>query len=394
MHILLLPSWYPYNREDVQGVFFRDQALALFNYGHSVGVIAPRFRSLKTLFRRGDAPSAPFYELDSGIPTYRKCLLAALPRVPYGNYWLYRRAARLLLQHYIERYGKPDVLHAHSVIFGGAVAVDLASEYGIPVVLTEHSSGFARNRYARWQLNLARRGITGAHSLIAVSPSLGEILGKLFPFSKDQWRWVPNVVADRFYAPTGASGKRGSTIFLNLALMTENKGQSDLVEAFRNIAQSNPAAKLWLAGDGPARNALEKQVSDLGISGKVRFLGMIEPGKVPELLERADVMVISSHYETFGVVAAEALMAGLPVIATQCGGPECIVEDGDGILVPVKNPGALGAAMQELLDNTDSFDSGSIAKRARVRFSGVAVAERLTEEYRHCLLYTSPSPRD
>src|SRR5680860_1886384 len=198
MHILLLPSWYPYNPEDVQGVFFRDQALALFDYGHNVGVIAPRFRSLKKLLRGAEAPSAPFYELDSGIPTYRKCLLAALPRVPYGNYWLFRRAARLLLRHYIVRHGKPDILHAHSVIFGGAVAVDLGREYGIPVVLREHSSGFARNSYASWQLKLARKGIAGACSLIAVSPSLGEILGKLFPFSKDQWHWVPNVVADRF----------------------------------------------------------------------------------------------------------------------------------------------------------------------------------------------------
>ncbi|WP_150909711.1 glycosyltransferase [Marinobacter halotolerans] len=383
MHILFLPSWYPASPEDVQGVFFRDQALALSNYGHQVGVVAPKFRSLKTLFGKAEplAQSTPSYELDAGIPTYRKSLLAALPRVPYGNYWLFRRAARQLLKRYIDQHGKPDVLHAHCVIFGGAVAVVLGREHGIPVVLTEHSSGFARNRYAHWQLDLAQKGFAGACPLIAVSPALGDVLGECFPLSQGQWHWVPNVVSDRFNTRKSRSEKKSSTIFLNLALMTENKGQSDLVEAFQDVARSNPGAELWLAGDGPSRAALEKQAGELGISGSVRFLGMIQPEKVPALLEQADVMVISSHYETFGVVAAEALMAGLPVIATRCGGPECILERGDGLLVPVKDPGALAAAMLQMSETIDAFDSGTIATRAHVRFSGAAVARQLTDKY-------------
>lgn len=380
MHILFLPSWYPDSPEDVQGVFFRDQALALFNYGHDVGVIAPKLRSLKTLFERAK-PSAPFYELDTGIPTYRKSLLAALPRVPFGNYLLFRRAARFLLQRYIEERGKPDVLHAHCAIFGGAIAVDLGREHGIPVVLTEHSSGFARNLFPGWQLNLARRGFAGACLLIAVSPALGTLLGERFSFTENQWHWVPNVVSNRFSDHQRLGEKKSRTVFLNLALMTGNKGQSDLVEAFQRVVRSFPTAELWLAGDGPSRAALEKQVGELGISGNVHFLGMIHPEKVPVLLERADVMVISSHYETFGVVAAEALMAGMPVIATRCGGPECIVESGDGLLVPVKHPEALADAMREISETIDTFDSDSISTRARLRFSGTAVARQLTDKY-------------
>jgi glycosyltransferase involved in cell wall biosynthesis len=381
MHILLLPSWYPDNPQDVSGVFFRDQALALLNHGHKVGVIAPKMRSLRTLLDRRSRSLVPAYELDSGIPTYRKEPFSVLPRVPFGNYWLFRRAARDLFRKYVKRFGKPDIIHAHSLIFGGAAAADLASEYGIPMVLTEHSSGFARNIYTDWQLKLAADGITGASLCIAVSPSLADILGEQFPFSKDRWHWVPNVVADRFKAPKDARQKRGTVRFLNLALMTEKKGQFDLIEAFHRLTQTNQNAELWLAGDGPIRAALEKKVEEFDISDKVRFLGMISPEDVPELLSKIDVMVVSSHYETFGVVAAEALMAGVPVIATKCGGPECIVGKGDGLLVPLRNPKALATAMQELMVHLESFDPHLIAKGARERFSSTAVASLLTHEY-------------
>ena len=382
MHILLLPSWYPDNPQDVSGVFFRDQALALLNHGHKVGVIAPKMRSLRTLLDRRPRSPVPAYELDCGIPTYRKEVFAALPRVPFGNYWLFRRAARDLFKKYVKRFGKPDVLHAHSLIFGGAVAADLAKEYGIPMVLTEHSSGFARNTYADWQLKLAAKGIAGASLCIAVSPSLADILGEQFPFSQDRWHWVPNVVADRFKTPTGARQKRDSIRFLNLALMTENKGQFDLIEAFHRVTQDNQSTELWLAGDGPIRASLEKKAEEFDISDKVHFLGMVSPKDVPELLSKVDVMVVSSHYETFGVVAAEALMAGVPVIATKCGGPECIVGQGDGLLVPLKNPKALATAMQELVVHLESFDPHLIAKGARERFSSTAVASLLTHEYK------------
>jgi glycosyltransferase involved in cell wall biosynthesis len=190
------------------------------------------------------------------------------------------------------------------------------------------------------------------------------------------------VVADRFKAPKDARQKRGSVRFLNLALMTEKKGQFDLIEAFHRLTQTNQNAELWLAGDGPIRAALDKRTRAVGISDKVRFLGMVPPQEVPELLSKVDVMVVSSHYETFGVVAAEALMAGVPVIATRCGGPECIVGEGDGLLVPPKNPRALGTAMQELMVHLESFDPHSIAKGAHARFSGPAVASKLTHEYR------------
>ena len=385
IHILILPSWYPRTPSDVGGVFFRDQALALANYGHKVGVIAPLMKSVRALFNKTEKTSLPYFELDVGLPTYRKEVLAALPRVPYGNYWLFKHAAQKLLRDYIKHQGKPDIIHAHAAVFAGAVAVDLAKEFDIPVVLTEHSTGFARGVYSPWQLKLAEKAIVGSRSRISVSPSLGELLGDQFASSKGLWKWIPNVVADRFKTPDNFTSENRPVRFLNLALMTAKKGQFDLVKAFHSVIENGLKAELWLAGDGPIRAELEEQASNLGIAEKVRFLGLIAPEKVPQLLSEIDVMVVSSHYETFGVVAAEALMAGVPVVATRCGGPECIVQEGDGLLVPPKQPLVLGLAMKQLGEELSSYNRKGIAERAKNRFSGPAVAARLTEEYEHVL---------
>lgn len=385
MHILLLPSWYPKNRNDVSGVFFRDQAIALYNHGHKVGVIAPQLRSLRTLLTQSSGTRLKTFENDRGIPTYRKELLALAPRVPYGNYWLYKQVARRLMQQYIIENGKPDILHAHAAIYGGAAGVELSRELQIPLVLTEHSTGFARGIYKKWQLNLAKKAIEASSLCISVSPALGDLLTKQFSTINSRWKWIPNVVADRFENLANKTAGERPIRFLNLALMTKKKGQLDLIQAFSELIKIGMSAELWLAGDGPERHNLELITKNLGIDKKVRFMGLVRPSNIPKLMTEVDIMVISSHYETFGVVAIEALMAGLPVIATRCGGPECILEVGDGLLVPPRQPAALSDAMLQVGKNLANYDPVVIAKRARERFSSEVIACRLVKEYESVL---------
>ena len=378
-HVLVFPSWYPADAADVRGVFFRDQALALRADGHKVGVVAVGMRSLRTL-RQGSRSQSRTE--DGGIPTYRDEVWAALPRVPHGNYWLWRRVARRLFSRYVRGQGWPDVIHAHASIYAGAVAAELGREYGIPVVLTEHSSGFARRIYRPWQWRLAAAAAEAAALRITVSPGLGELLGRELATQQKDWIWVPNVVAERFMGRNQREREgRGSVRFLNLALMTPNKGQADLLTAFAQAFGGQKGFELWLGGDGPIRSQLETRARELGLDGQVRFLGRVEPDAVPALLGEVDVMVIASHYETFGVVAAEALMAGRPVVATRCGGPECIVGEDDGLLVEPRAPDQLAQALRRISDRLDEYPANALAQRARARFGGAAVAKELTAIY-------------
>ena len=365
--------------------FFRDQALALHNYGHKVGVIAPTMRSLRTIGKASSFQQPPAFENDCGILTYRKVLLAALPRIPYGNYWLFLGTAKKLLKRYIADNGKPDILHAHAAVYGGAAGAELSEEFGIPLMLTEHSTGFSRQTYANWQLKLAKKAIESASRCIAVSPSLADLLNARFLGSTSSWKWIPNVVADRFKNQERKVQDNRPVRFLNLALMTGKKGQFDLLEAFKAVQRDGLDSELWLAGDGPIRSELARIVEASGLSKKVCFLGLVEPCKVPELLAQVDVMVVSSHYETFGLVAAEALMAGLPVVATRCGGPECIVKAGDGVLVQPKQPEELANAMLQVGLNLAEYNAHKIATSAKARFAGSAVASQLSAEYESIL---------
>jgi glycosyltransferase involved in cell wall biosynthesis len=388
MHILIVPSWYPDNVEDANGVFFRDQALALKAAGHRVGVIAPLLKSLRKLAKKPTRARASFYELDQGMPTYRRTVWAVLPRVPYGNYLLVKQATRALLAAYIKDHGKPDLIHAHAAIFAGAAVAELARSWGIPVVHTEHSSGFAKGVYTGWQARLAAKAYRQSRICMAVSPALAELVANQLPATRGRWVWMPNMVSDRFTTPEAArlqEWRDAPPVFLNLALMKEGKGHLDLIRAFHSLLSSGYAAELWLAGDGPLRATVEAEVRRLKLAPKVRFLGLVAPSAVPALLTRVDALVVPSHSETFGVVAAEALMTGLPVVATRCGGPECIIEDGDGILAPPGEPESLAAAMRQLSENLASYDRRAIARRARERFSGPAIAARLAAEYQRAL---------
>ena len=385
MHVLILPSWYPVDSSDINGIFFRDQALALKDYGHKVGVVAAVAHPPEKIIT--SAPKIDSFEYDNGIPTFRKSFWSILPYFPYGNYLLWRRIARRLFIQYTAAYGMPDIIHAHSAIYAGVVAVELGSQYGLPVVLTEHRSGFARNVFMNWQLRLAAKAFENVDKRIVVSPVLGELLTRILKSDKTDWHWIPNIVANRFYSVSNniQTDKNRPVRLLNLALMTKNKGQQILLEAFAKAFAGNSAVELWLGGDGPLRAKLVSRASLLGLDNQVKFLGKINSNDVPDLINHIDVMVISSFYETFGIVAAEALVTGKPVVATRCGGPECIIGEADGLLVKPGCPADLAQAMIKIINNLHQYPSDEIASRARTRFCGQVVAKQLSDIYQEVL---------
>ena len=387
MHILVLPSWYPNNPQDINGVFFRDQAKALAAHGHKVGVISLNLRSLRNLGNKNQAENAASYEVDEGIHTYRDSVWKVFSRTPYSKYLLWRRGANRVLKRYIVEQGMPDIIHAHSTLYAGKVAAQWRKRYGLPVVLTEHWSGFARRKLKPWRIGLARDAAKGANALIAVSPTLGDVLTAQLGQQAASWRWIPNMIAERFSnAEFDATEKPDRPMrLLNLAMMAENKGQSDLLVAFAKAFAAPSQLELWFGGDGPIRQQLEEQAHALNISDRVRFLGKVPSEDVPALMADVDMMVLPSHYETFGVVVAEALSMGIPAVATRCGGPECIILEGDGALVEPRAPDALAQVLKEQVEKLPGFDRSAIRARALERFSGTAVTRQLEALYQEVL---------
>ena len=143
--------------------------------------------------------------------------------------------------------------------------------------------------------------------------------------------------------------------------------------------------ELRLIGDGPEQSNLAALASKLGISERVVWLGKLDrPGVVSEM-QRAQAIAVSSRYETFGVVLIEALACGKPVVSTKSGGPEEIVDEKNGLLVPLNNVDEMARALTEMRRHAGRYDPNRIRGRCLARFSPEVVTSSLLRVYGRAL---------
>jgi glycosyltransferase involved in cell wall biosynthesis len=227
-----------------------------------------------------------------------------------------------------------------------------------------------------------------------VSPQLGQLFESNFGDIVHPLVWIPNMVDTSIFTAIQYRTKEKNEPFqfLNVGLLTENKGQADLIRAFASQFAGNADVELRIGGDGPIRSKLERLTADLGVNDNVVFLGMLSRDEVHRAMQACDAFVLSSHYETFGIVLIEALACGKPVVATRCGGPECIVHDGNGLLVPVHDEIALGNAMSTLRLSLSRYDPEAIRNDCIARFGPRAVIDQLTSLYQKVLQLPEGSP--
>jgi glycogen(starch) synthase len=175
------------------------------------------------------------------------------------------------------------------------------------------------------------------------SKAVGEELAALSPSVRPRM----HVITDAFPAPD----LEPSPLPLNpprvlcLGRVVEHKGFDLVVDAMRDV----PGAELTIAGDGPARAALEEQAAALG--GRARFTGWVDPADVAALIDEHTVLCVPSRWhESFGLVPLQGALGARPVIASAVGGlPEAVLDGVTGVVVPPEDPAALAAALRSLL---------------------------------------------
>lgn len=387
-HILIIPSWYPSNAEDVGGSFFREQALALKKAGYNVGIITPALRSIhqrKSFIGRYGAE----FNMDCDMPTYRLHGLKLFPYSQRMNLAYWEIMGLWLFDKYVKKHGLPDVVHVHSMIYGTTWALAIKKKYNIPFIITEHSTEYALSTISPYLLAYLKQASTHADGNFAVSTSLATLLSHTFScIPGAEWKVLPNLVSDRFFdvKETKAVFKSDSNfVFLNVAVLLKKKGHETLIRAFSKVFAGDKSILLKICGDGPERENLIELVEQLNISSQVVFLGEGSRERVVSELMQADVFVLSSKYETFGVVLVEALAMGLPVVSTACGGSQDIVREGeDGFLVPVDDIDAMAQTMLKMKENRSAFDSKSISESCKNRFSADAYVKSYAYVYNNC----------
>ena len=386
-HIVAIPSWYGSGRGPGGG-YFRDQALALQQAGFRVAMLAPEIHTFRDL-REGRAPAARGRHAtveDDGVSTWRRSRLVIVPRLPYRNAsfpkvpgWIMRGGLGLFRQ-YVAQNGLPDLVHAHSALNAGVVALAIQRCYRVPFVLTEHSTGFAQGRLRWWERDLVRRVVAAAYRCIAVSPDLARLLEAQYPGSR--WHYLPNPLGEAFGSdiPAPPPKRAGDPfVFLSAARMSPEKGFGLLIEAFAEAFGGDPGTRLRLAGDGPIRSELERRCVQAGIAGQVDFPGDLPSYGVRDAMVAADAFVLASDVESFGVVVIEALASGRPVVVTRSGGPDHLVNAKNGLLIPTRNPLALRDALLEMRRRAGEYDAAAIRADALSLYGPEAFAHRLAE---------------
>ena len=386
MHILIIPSWYPEHPDDVNGIFFRQQVQALQRAGLKTGVIAPQFRSLRGEPKSLLTGAYGFRQYtDEGVPTYAYQSMYFFPRLPYLDRHRWLRAGYRLFERYVRDHGMPELIHAHSMNHAGILAAQIAQKNGIPFVLTEHSSTYARGLIRSWQRPAMQQAAERCAARIAVSRDFCSLLQR--EYDGLGWHYIPNSLAPAFAAgfDSGEHENRTGFTFCSVANLNENKGFDVLLNAFALTLEKQPQLKLAIGGSGVLETRLRTQAADLGISGAVDFLGALTHEGVLQLMRRSDAFVLASRNETFGLVFAEALSQGLPVAGTLCGGAQTVVGADDGILVPVGDAAALAAAMVEIYENRSRYPTADLRRNCLNRFGEAAVVGQLLETYRRVL---------
>jgi glycosyltransferase involved in cell wall biosynthesis len=334
---------------------------------------------------RSEGDVLPHYETVEGIPVRR--FVFAMPRASLASIAGTPAALKTLRElRSVVRDFQPDVLHVQCFSGNGAYAVALSRLTRTPLVITLQGETFmddhdiydhSASLRAALRLGLRRAlAVTGCSALV-----LDDAAAR-FGLEPTRARVIFNGVdAGQVRA------SRVSTPFqryvLGVGRLVHKKGLDLLLSAFAAIARLDEDLGLVIAGDGPERGRLQQQAVDLGVDERVFFPGVLTQSEVAGVLQDAEIFVMPSRMEPFGIVVLEAWRAGVPVIATVRGGPpEFVVDGASGLIVDPLSPAALQSAMQSLLSSADLRLRLAHAGRNRISdFTWPTIAGRYSDLY-------------
>lgn len=371
MRIAILSSGIPTIQYPLNGVFAFDQAKALAAAGVDVSFLSVDLRSIRKRRKWG---------FSSGVKDGIKWYNAS---VPVGPIWIIHKliTKRIVIALYKKTFKneqKPDLLHAH---FASSYAYFLGKEYGIPYVITEHSSGINCDVLSEDVKSSITKYYKGAERVLAVSHALSK---RIECHTGVKSLVVPNIVDVSLFSLVERVGHQGFRMATTSNLISL-KRTINILKVLPEIISMNKNIHLDIIGDGELKQELMNFVNDNKLDDFVTFHGLLSRQQIAKVYEKADCFVLPSITETFGVAYVEAMAVGLPVIATRCGGPEDFVNERNGIMIDVDDLSQLKDAIVQMIHHSGDFNSVAIKSNVVEKFSPSKVAERLISIYKEII---------
>jgi glycosyltransferase involved in cell wall biosynthesis len=409
MRIAVLASSYPRFPGDGAAPFVKSIAEHMAHLGHAVEVVAPYDPAVSAPDTTRPADSVRVHRFRYIWPArlhimgHARAMEADALEPLSLPLPLFLAAAFFALWRVTGRQ-KSQAIHVHWVVPNGPVAACVAALRRIPFVISLHGSDIFFARRNRLFGAVAGWVFRRAAGVTACSPELRDgalALGarevRLLAWGADPQIFHPQRRSFAYRQAAGwAAGSQAAgqpVIVTALGRLVYKKGFDRLVTAWAGLAarqpqaHGEPSAHLVIGGDGPLRAALETQVQQLGLQGRVSFAGQIPWDQVPDFLASSDVFILPSVRDAQGnmdglpTVLLEAMGCGLAVVASRLGGIPLVIEDGqNGLLIPPDDVPALENALETMLQPARRQALAQAARRSiEQTFNWTNVARSLAE---------------
>ncbi len=388
------------------GTYTKNLAVHLAERGHEVTIVLPE-NTTDYLTPPGVRLHPVYFTPEEGIPavppqnalpfnfpcfTSHPRSTVAFDSLSPGEMEQYVRAFSGAIREEVEQ-NRPDVIHGQHVWILSSLAADL----GVPLVLTAHGTdliGYDKWPYLR---SYAAKAMGACEAVIAISRDNAALVAERFPDEADKLVRMRNgydpsiffaadLTREDVLTPYGVEPDfyEGKKIVLFAGKLAHVKGVDILLEAVKRYEDQDPKSVTLIVGDGDVRSELEAQAKALNLK-TVRFLGNVLQPALCRLYNAADVSVVPSRSEGFGLVAVEAMACGIPVVASDVGGLPGIVNDRVGALAKPEDPDSLAEAILGVLRREEQTDLHAwreeIASYVRTEYGQDTIIHELEDLY-------------
>lgn len=375
--VLFLCSWYPNRRNPTLGNFVQKHAEAacLLNEVVVLAIVADEtIHSIEVVEnRRG--------ELNEVLVYFPKKKAGFLSFSKLRSFLSYKKAFDMGMKRVNQLVGRPDIVHLNVIYPLGYFARKLKEKLGVPMVISEHASGFqgGANAYPKVILSLAKKVLKSSACVMPVSNDLGERLKQLSP--NITIKVIPNVVNEAIFIPSEEIDVTNKFVHISTAFEPA-KNLLGIIRTVKRLSSENANFSLHIISDGDVSKA-HQLARELGVLNSfVFFYPTMTTQEIASFLKQSRALVLFSNFENFPCVIPEAFMAGIPVIATAVNGIPEYVNESNGILIQAKDEAGLLSAFKSLIDS-QPFDKEKLRAYAMEHFSYAAVGQQLDEIYKN-----------
>jgi glycosyltransferase involved in cell wall biosynthesis len=385
--ILVIPSWYPVHEHDPKGIFFRDQA-NLMTSDHDLLVLygVKKTLSLKRFFFN-ICTFRKYYPRFQGIPELPANRAFHYPFLKQKQFRKNKNFSMMLngyLFHFeklIKQGWKPDMIHAQATYPAGIIAAEIHKKYAIPYMITEHQV-FLLHGYSGKIIRKIKDALEHAKKVASIS--------------KDKTRFilmhnilcdpvlVGNLVDEEFFRIIPNAGKEPIFTVLIVASSSYLKDLYTFYRAMKIVLDQGLRIRIIVAGQGTwgdLKEEYRKFAEDLGILEHIVYQDIVKREDMPALYNSADVFVLTSIAEGLPVSVLEALACGIPVVSTRCGGVEDIIDDENGVLVPIRDHEGIARHVVGIYEGALVFSRNRIREKIVKQMGREAFGKRIKDLY-------------